>query len=99
MLGILLSLLLLSSSVLPRPASQEEALPAPSPQGSSSDNERRTITCPGTAESVLFVCELSICQVSCQDGTEVTTNQSFPYFKIISAHGGLPGERPKCFLQ
>ena len=43
-----------------------------SPSSTSSPSGRlETVKCPGTVDSVLFVCELSICQISCSDGTDV----------------------------
>ena len=43
---------------------------SPSPPSSPSGH-LETVKCPGTVDSVLFVCELSICQISCSDGTDV----------------------------
>ena len=54
------------------PSSTSSPSSPSSPSSTSSPSGRlETVKCPGTVDSVLFVCELSICQISCSDGTDV----------------------------
>merc|ERR1711936_1532731 len=57
------------------PSSPSSTSSPSSPSSTSSPSGRlETVKCPGTVDSVLFVCELSICQISCSDGTDRTVD-------------------------
>merc|ERR1711936_184912 len=70
------------------PSSTSSPSSPSSPSSTSSPSGRlETVKCPGTVNSVLFVCELSICQISCSDGTNRTVDCHGKYPQVSSTAG------------